>query len=147
MVALVASLLITILLIAGIVWYARRRPVGAPLTWAEAMLAGTYGFFLAFMAYGIVPHQWLSLAENEWSWRGDRIVVGPARFLEPVPSGGWFPVTLTYRVLSDGVAVLIYVLAVAAHIYLFAMWQDRAKAKPTTAPVRSTYGRPLVKRG
>jgi hypothetical protein len=146
-VALVASLLITILLVAGIVWYGKRRPIGAPLTWAEAMLAGTYCFMLAFLAYGIVPHQWLLLAENEWSWRADRIVVGPGNVLEPIALGGWVPFTLTYRVLGDSVAVLIYVIALAVHVWLFAYWQDRAKARPAAAPVRSAYGRPLVKRG
>lgn len=147
MVALVASILITILLTAGIVWYGKRRPVGAPLTWAEAMLAATYGFFLAFMAYGIVPHQWLMLAENEWSWRADRIVVGPGAILEAQANGGWMPFTITYRVLGDSIAVLIYVVALVVHVWLFAWWQDRAKARPAATPVRSTYGRPLVKRG
>jgi hypothetical protein len=146
-VALVASLLITILLAAGIVWYGKRRPVGAPLSWGEAMLAGTYVFFLAFVAYGILPHQWLMLAENEWSWRADRIVVGPGAILESQAAGGWMPFTITYRVLGDSVAVLIYVLALGAHVALFAWWQDRAKARPAATPARSTYGRPLVKRG
>jgi hypothetical protein len=146
-VALVLSTLITILLAAGIVWYGRRRPLGAPLTWAEAMIAASYVFFLAFLAYGIVPHQWLLLAENEWAWRGDRIVVGPGGILEPQEFGGWLPLTITYRVLSDSVAVLIYVVAIAAHVALFAVWQDRAKSKPAPLPARSTYGRPLVKRG
>lgn len=147
MVALVFSTLITVLLAVGIIWYGRRRPVGAPLTWAEAMAAATYAFFLAFMAYGIVPHQWLMLAENEWAWRGDRIVVGPGSILEPQELGGWLPFTITYRVLGDTVAVLIYGLGLAGHIALFAIWQDRAKARPAADVVRSTYGRPLVKRG
>lgn len=147
MVALVSSILITILLAAGIVWYGKRRPVGAPLTWGEAMLAAVYCFFLAFMAYGIVPHQWLMLAENEWSWRADRIVVGPGEVLLPMAQDGWLPFTLTYRVLGDSIAVGIYVLAVGAHIALFAFWQNRGKAAPAATPVRSTYGRPLVKRG
>ena len=147
MVALVASLLITILLVAGIVWYGKRRPIGARLTWAEAMLAGVYCFFIAFMAYGIVPHQWLMLAENEWSWRADRIVIGPGRILEAQANGGWMPFTITYRVLGDSVAVLIYVVALGVHVWLVAWWQDRAKARPAATPVRSTYGRPLLKRG
>jgi uncharacterized membrane protein len=146
-VALVVSTLVTILLALGIVWYGRRRPVGAPLTWAEAMLAAAYCFFLAFLAYGVVPHQWLMLAENEWAWRGDRVVVGPGGILEPQALGGWLPFTLTYRVLGDTVAVVIYGIFLAAHVALFAIWQDRAKARPAADVVRSTYGRPLVKRG
>jgi hypothetical protein len=146
-VALVFSILVTVLMAAGIVWYGRRRPVGAPLTWAEAMVAATYAFFLAFMMYGVVPHQWLLLAENEWAWRGDRILFGPGNIVQPMEFGGWFPVTITYRTLGDSVAVLIYLIGLLGHIGLWALWQDRAKARPTVEVVRSTYGRPLVKRG
>jgi hypothetical protein len=146
-VALVVSTLVTILMAGGIVWYGRRRPVGAPLTWGEAALAASYAFGLGFMAYGVVPHLWLMLAENEWAWRGDRIVVGPGGILEPQETGGWLPLTITYRTLGDTVAVLIYVVFLAAQIALWAIWNDRAKARPATAVVRSTYGRPLVKRG
>jgi hypothetical protein len=146
-VALVASLVIVILLVAGIVWYGKRRPVDARLTWGEAMLAAVYCFFLAFIAYGILPHQWMALAENEWSWRADRIVVGPGRILEAQAAGGWMPFTITYRVLGDSVAVAIYAVALGLHIALFSWWQNRAKARPAVVPARSTYGRPLVKRG
>jgi hypothetical protein len=146
-VAVVSALIIVLLLIAGIVWYGKRRPVGARLTWGESFLAAVYCYFLAFMAYGILPHQWMLLSENEWSWRADRLVAGPGEILKAQAQGGWMPFTITYRVLGDTVAVLIYAVALGIHIALFAWWQDRAKARPAVTPARSTYGRPLVKRG
>ena len=48
MVAFLMSLLITVAMVAPIFPYAKKRPVGTPLTWGEAMLAGTYIFFIIF---------------------------------------------------------------------------------------------------
>ncbi len=42
MVALIVSLVITFAMAAGIFVYAKQRTVGTPVTWGEAMLAGTY---------------------------------------------------------------------------------------------------------
>ena len=39
MVAFVGSILVTVIMAAGIAWYGKRRPVGKPLTWGEAMAA------------------------------------------------------------------------------------------------------------
>ena len=64
MVAFTMSIIITALLVWGIVAYSKRRPVGQPHTWGEAMLGAFVVFFLMFWAYGVVPHQWLVWAEN-----------------------------------------------------------------------------------
>jgi hypothetical protein len=132
----------------GIVFvYAKRRQPGAPLLWGEAMVAGTFAFFLMFWAYGVVPHQWLSLADNEWSWRPDRIVHGPGAILKPQAEGGNLPMTITYLTLRDLIATTIYIVLLGFQIAMWAIWQDRAdkqKAKAATADT-SDYGRPLVK--
>ena len=65
MVAFVISVMISVLLVAPIMVYARRRPIDAELTWGEAMVAATYVFFLLFWVYGVVPHQWLQWADSE----------------------------------------------------------------------------------
>ncbi len=65
--------------------YSKRRPPGRYLTWGEAMLASTFAFVLFNLWYGVIPHQWITLADNEWGWRSDRIVVGPFDLLEPQP--------------------------------------------------------------
>ena len=76
MVALIVSLVITFAMAAGIFVYAKRRKVGTPVTWGEAVLAGTYVFALLFMIYGVVPHQWLTYADTDLQWRKDAIVGG-----------------------------------------------------------------------
>ncbi len=147
MVALIVSLVLTIAMTAAIPWYGKRRPVGTPFTWGEAMIGSAYVFFLMFFAYGIVPHQWLTVAENEWSWRADRIVWGVGDILKPQADGGWLPLTITYRTLSDGIATLFYVVFVGGHVAMWRIWQTRNQSKGGTDVVKSTYGRPLVKQG
>jgi hypothetical protein len=133
----------------GVLWYAKRRPVGTPVTWGEAMIGAVYVFFLAFLAYGVIPHQWLSLAENELSWRADRIVYGPGDIIKPISQGGWLPLDITYRTLSDSIAAAFYIVFFGMQIWLWIKWQDRGKAAAaeSAAIPTSTYGRPLIKQG
>lgn len=148
MVALVISILAAVLMTATVLWYAKRRPVGTPTTWGEAAVGSVYVFFLAFLAYGVIPHQWLSLAENELNWRADRIVFGPGNILQPISQGGWLPFDVTYRTISDSIAAVFYIVFFGAQIWLWIKWQDRDKdAAKSTAVATSTYGRPLVKQG
>ncbi|MEL7158998.1 MAG: hypothetical protein AAFN30_20725, partial [Actinomycetota bacterium] len=128
MVALVTSLLATALMTWGVLWYAKRRPVGTPVSWGEALTGSLYVFFLAFLAYGIVPHQWLTLAENELSWRADRILIGPGDLNEPDVKLGLFPFDVTYRTISDSIAGAFYVVFLGGQIWLWSVWQTRDKA-------------------
>lgn len=148
MVALVISILVALAMNTGILWYAKRRPVGTPVTWGEAMLGATYVFFLSFLIYGIVPHQWLTLAENELAWRADRFVFGPGNIVQPKSQGGWFPFDITYRTVSDSIAGLFYIVFLSAQISMWGRWQARDKvAGKSTAVAKSAYGRPLIRQG
>jgi hypothetical protein len=150
-VALVLSILIAVVGVAAIVFIGKRRPVGAPLSWGEAMLGGTLGFALMFWVYGVIPHQWLSYSENELAWRSDVILVGPS-----LPFTGdegvlayFLPFSVSAQTVSHTVAVLIYGVVLGLNVWVFAHWQDRAKkakARDELEPV-SDYGRPLVKQG
>ncbi len=147
MVALVVSVLISILMTGGIFWYAKRRPVGATMTWGEAAFFSAYIFFLMFIVFGIVPHQWLTLAENEWSFRSDKFVYGWGDIVRPQSQGGWLPFDITRRVISDVTAALIYIVFLGGMSGMWSWWQARGTAKASTEVAKSTYGRPLVKRG
>lgn len=138
MVSFVAATLVALVLTAGIVWYMKRRPVGTPLTWGEAMFAATYVFFLFFWAYGVVPNQWLLLADNEWSWRSDMLVVGPGEVLT------YLPFEVTYVVVRDLIAIAIYGIVLVANVVLWMMWQGRGKEKGVEIET-SRFGRPLVR--
>jgi hypothetical protein len=140
MVALGIAILGTIVSVGIIVAVASRRPVGTPLTWGEAMVAAVFVFWLMFLIYGIVPHQWLTFADNEWQWRKDKILLGPGKIVDKLPF------TMTYEAIRDFVAVGIYGVGLAGHVGLWIWWQNRGKQKPKELPT-SAYGRPLVKRG
>jgi len=150
-VALITSMLIAGALLALLIPFAKRRPAGAPFTWGEAMATSTYVFFLMFWVYGVVPHLWLTWADNELKWRPDNIVVGPGDILEPVAQGGaWFPMTISYQTLRDLIAVGMYVVFLGVQMYLWSWWQKRGTkvaAAATTEIATSDYGRPLVRKG
>ncbi|HEY6533047.1 MAG TPA: hypothetical protein VIY72_12120 [Acidimicrobiales bacterium] len=150
MVAFVSSLLVLVALSLLVIPFSKRRPVGTPLTWGEAMVASVYAFFVMFWAYGTVPHLWLTWADNELNWRPDAIVYGPGSILQPQALGGNFPMTITYQTIRDLIAVGIYVVFLAAQVAMWVWWQNRGKrAEKATAVtvVESDYGRPLVRKG
>ena len=79
--------------------------------------------------YGIIPHQWLTWADNEFNWRPDRILVGPGDVLRPEAEGRLLPLTLNWRNLRDLVAVGIYVVGLGLQIWLWAWWKDRCQGQ------------------
>jgi hypothetical protein len=147
-VAFVTSLVLTVVLVAIAMWFGARRPVGKPITWGEGMLAGTYVFFLLFWAYGMVPHLWLTWADNELKWRPDKLVYGPFDILKPQQFDGWNPITINYQSVRDLIVVLIYGAFLGFNIYAWAWWNDRAKKRDEQAKELATsdYGRPLVRK-
>jgi hypothetical protein len=145
-VAFVISTLIALVMAGAIPVYGRRRPVGTPVTWGEAMLGSVYVFFIMFLVFGVVPHQWLTLAENEWSFRADRLWDAWG-LITAQSQGGWFPFEITLRVVSDTVAAIIYIVFLVGMTKMWIDWQKRgAKSSASTELAKSSYGRPLVKR-
>jgi hypothetical protein len=148
-VAFVGSVLVAIVLTAAIFWMAKRRPVGAPLSWGEAMAAAGFAFFLMFWVYGVVPHQWLTWADNELGWRSDAYLLGP-NSTSTLPILEDLPFNLSKQAVRDIVATLIYGVFLAGHVALWAMWQGRGEAtarKQKAIEERTTaYGRPLARK-
>lgn len=140
MVALIVSLILTFAMAGGVFVYGTKRPVGKPVTWGEALLAGTYIYALLFLMYGVVPHQWLTLADGPLEMRKDAILAGPGStgFLKDLPF------SITKQTVRDLVVTTIYIVFFAAQIAGWTLWQNRGKTKPVAIET-STYGRPLVK--
>lgn len=147
MVAFTLSVIIMLAVTRGIIAYAKRRPAGEPHTWGEAMIGAMVVFFLMFWSYGVVPHQWLTWAENELNWRSDKILHGPGGFLKPQTADGWNPITLNYQVIEHLIVLAIYGVVIAGNVWLWSLWQNRGKGAEEKAPARSAFGRPLVKEG
>jgi hypothetical protein len=109
------------------------------------MLGSTYAFGVMFLAFGVVPHQWIDHADKELGWDRTNIIYGPFDILKPEPLGGWNPITLQYEAVRDIVVVILHVYFFGLLIFIWNWWQKRgddvAKELPT-----SSYGRPLVKK-
>jgi len=151
MVAVVFSTLMTLLMTFGAYAYMSRRPHGQKASWGEAIAGSVYVSFVAYLAFGIVPHQWLQYAENERNWTGGKFLYGPFDIVKPISQGGWFPFDLTYRAISDIIATNFYVVFVAIMLSLWKRWQFREKMADEKAKAQlartSSFGRPLIKQG
>jgi hypothetical protein len=144
-VAFLASLIATTLMTLAAIPYGKRRPIGRPVSWGEAMLGATYAFLVLFLAFGVVPHQWIDHADRNLGWDRTRIVYGPGGILKPQSLGGWNPITLQYEAIRDIVVVVIHVYFFGLLIFMWLWWQRRGQ-KPTPELETSTYGRPLVRK-
>jgi hypothetical protein len=143
-IAFATSLLLALAGNAAVLLYSKRRAPGSPLSWGEAMAAAVFAFVLFNLWYGVVPHQWITLADSEWKWRSDRFLFGPFDVFKP---NRFLPITITYQVLRDLIVTLIYGVALTLHVFHWTQWQNRSKAKPEVAPATTTYGRPLARKG
>ena len=142
MIAFAVSLLMALSGNVAVLLYSKRRPVGAPLTWGEAMAAAVFAFVLFNLWYGVVPHQWITLADNEWGWRKDRILFGPWDIFQP---NRFLPITITYEALRDLVVTAHLRRGLTLHVFHWVQWQNRSKPKTEVVPT-TTYGRPLARK-
>jgi len=150
--AFVSSIIATILMVAVCLYVGARRPIGTPVTWGEAMVGGTWVFGIMMLAYGIVPHQWLTFADNELLWRPDKLLVGissggvvwgdSAKDL-----GGTGRILINYQAIRDIVASVIYIVFLGGQMYLWSVWQKRGRKKPgDVEEARSRFGRPVLRK-
>lgn len=143
MVAFVISLVVSAIFIAIVLFVAKRRAPGTPLTWAEAILAAVFVTAMMVHIYGIVPNQWLLWADNELAWRKDAFFFGESG----LHLFGRGRILFPKEVLRDIIATLIYVVAIVAHVKLWLWWQTRGKARAATPEIKeSAFGRPMLVR-
>ena len=170
MVAFLGSFLALIALVVAVFAYGSRRPVGTSLTWGEAILGAAVVFWIFFLAYGIVPHSFLSWADGKTlNWRSDAqgVPLGPFGSLLPgktsngffsaeknvmfpdgISFGGRGRILISKQTIRDIIAATIYIIFLGVNMKLWVLWQNRGKkaaAKVAIEPV-SAYGRPLVKK-
>ena len=152
MAAFVRSMIILFLGVAFCMYVGARRPIGTPLTWGEAMVAGSFAFGLMLLAYGIVPHQWLNYADNELLWRPDKLLVGISSGgvvwgNDAKSLGGTGRILINYQAIRDIVATVLYVVFLGGQMYLWSIWQKRGRKKPgDVEEARSRFGRPVLRK-
>jgi hypothetical protein len=140
-VAFTGSLIVTAILVVIVVVYAKKRPVGTPLTWGEAMASSMYVTFALFWAFAVVPHQWLIYSGGELQMRSDSILAGPGS----TGLAEWSPIVISKAAVADIVAITIYGIMFVGTVALWAVWQGRGSKQTTDEVEKSNYGRPLVK--
>lgn len=143
--AFLFSLVFTTVLSLVIIPIGKRRKFDRKATWGEAMIGSAYVFAVLFLAFGVVPHQFIDHADKELGWRKDKLVYGPFNILKPDTVGGSFPITISYEAIRDIMVVVIHVFYIGLMAYLFSWWQKRGEVK-TTEVISSSYGRPLMKK-
>jgi hypothetical protein len=138
-VAFSISMIALLLCVAIVVLYAKRRPAGTPVSWGEALVAAVFLFGTMFLAYGIVPHQFLAYADNQLRWRSDKIVMGPSNVIKD-----YVPFVVSYQAIRDILASGLYIVFLGVQGFLWTWWQRRGQVKPKALPT-SAFGRPLLK--
>ena len=171
MIAFISSSVILFLLLGAIFSFGKRRPKGTPLTWGEAIVAALVVFSVLFLAYGVVPHQWLSWADGPLKWRNDAVGIPAGPFgglLRRLfgakghyfsaeknvlwPNGITFfgrgKIIVAKQVLRDIIAANIYIVLLGVQIFVWSAWQKRgqAAAKKAVLEPTSSFGRPLVRK-
>jgi len=116
---------------------------GRKLTWALATV-GAFLFTLEMLILlGIVPNQWLNLAQGTLDWSERKILLTIPRWLVLNNT-----VRISYGMLKDVIAAGYSTTVLAAVAIGAYQWQERAKkAGRPVATTTSLYGRPVVKGG
>jgi hypothetical protein len=116
--------------------------LGRPMTWARAAFTAFLAWLELVMIFGMVPSEWLSLAQTDLDWSRQKV------FLEIPPIlvlGN--SVAFSFAALKDTVSLIYHVIMIGGAT-LFAL-RIQQIGKPRTQPQKpapvSPYGRPLVR--
>jgi hypothetical protein len=147
--AIIVDLVLLALVAHGLLMVVSRKPQPADYkaSWAECFLGGVGVFALMALAYGVIPHEWLTYANGYLKW-GDtsKFIFRSGQDMLFFP---WhWPFNLDYPALRDIVVTMIYGAMLGLNIFLFVAWQKRnvvveKPAGDATPARRSRFGRPL----
>ncbi len=148
MTTFISASFVLLVMIGIVLQLIKRRPADAEPTWGQAMAGAVGVFFMMFWSYGLVASSWLGLADNELKFRPDRYELGPGSKMHwPILQN--VPFNVSAKNFEDMVVVVIYVIMLGTHLWLWSKWQgrgDAAQRKQKALEERTTsYGRPLVK--
>ena len=115
---------------------------GRKMTWARASIGATLFSALMIILFGIIPNQWLTLAQATWQWTPQRIAFSLPRWLTLNNE-----IAISYSAIKDAVSGGYSVVVTGAIVVAMIKWQTRDASAPKAAPPEpvSPYGRPLRK--
>jgi hypothetical protein len=125
---------------AALVWVLNQR-----MTWARAMFAAFLAWFELLLLFGIVPSEWLNLAQTDLDWSSQRVALTIPSFLVLGNE-----VEISWAVVKDLISTgwhLVMIPAVAIFALQVQRMYDGRPASAEKAEPKSPYGRTLVKGG
>ncbi|REK12581.1 MAG: hypothetical protein DWQ40_11105 [Actinobacteria bacterium] len=113
------------------------------MTWARALFAAFLAWIELVLIFGIVPSEWLNLAQTDLDWSSTRVALTIPPFLVLGNE-----VELSFAVLKDLISLgwhLVMIPAVAIFALQVQRMYDGPPAGEEKAEPKSPYGRPLVR--
>ncbi len=115
--------------------------LGRPMTWARAAFAAFITWIELVLIFGVVPSEWLNLAQTDLNWSPQRVAFTLPRWLT---LGNRVDVSLA--AIKDAISgTYNVVMLVAAAVFAYKV-QEIGKPRPKVEKPtpKSPYGRPLV---
>lgn len=138
----VAAFAASQLMIAGsaLIWVLNQK-----LTWSRAVFAAFLAWIELLLLFGIVPSEWLNLAQTDLDWSSQRVALTIPPFLVLGNQ-----VDISWAVVKDLISTgwhLVMIPAVAIFALQVQRMYDGRPASAEKAEPKSPYGRTLVKGG
>jgi len=125
-------------------WLSKRPKPDRPATWAECMAGAVGVFALMTLAYGIIPHEFITFSDKYLQWDTTHFVFRTHQDMFGLGIVDW-PFSMNKQAVRDILVVGIYVVLFGLNLFLFAEWQKRGKEETAAEekPKVSRFGRPL----
>lgn len=119
--------------------------IGKPMTWARAGFLTFITWFELVMFFGIIPSEWLNLAQGPLAWTTQKEFVSLPDSLSFLLLNN--DVSVSLAAVKDAISGAYHMIALGAAIVFAYKVQDFGKTedKPAADVELSPYGRPLVK--
>jgi len=152
--AIIVDLVLLFFFLHSLAMVASRKPQPADhqASWSACFAGALASFALMALAYGVVPHEWMTFANGYLRWGDTSKFVFRSHQDMLIFPWSW-PFNMDYPALRDIVVSGIYVVLLSVNVMLFVKWQARntvpdATPAPDTAPAkRSRFGRPIRRGG
>lgn len=125
---------------AGLIWVLNQT-----MTWSRAMFAAFLAWVELLLLFGIVPSEWLNLAQTDLDWSSQRVALTIPPFLMLGNE-----VDISWAVVKDLISTgwhLVMIPAVAIFALQVQRMYDGRPASADKPEPKSPYGRTLVKGG
>jgi hypothetical protein len=125
---------------AALIWVLNQK-----LTWSRAVFAAFLAWIELLLLFGIVPSEWLNLAQTDLDWSSQRVAVSIPPFLMLGNE-----VDISWAVVKDLISTgwhLVMIPAVAIFALQVQRMYDGRPASAEKPETKSPYGRTLVRGG